>query len=54
MTTTQVPESALAPVGEDPAAAKLPSRMLRLVRLALPALADALKTIPAQLPVPCF
>lgn len=54
MTTTQVPESALAPVGEDLAAAKLPSRMLRLVRLALPALADALKNYTGAAPVPLF
>lgn len=53
MTTTQVPEGALAPVSEDLAAAKLPSRMLRLVRLALPALADALKNYSGA-PIPMF
>lgn len=54
MITTQVPEEAMAPLSSELVEAKLASRALRLLRLALPPLMQAMKSYAGAQPIPMF
>ena len=54
MTTAQVPEGAMAPLTDELAGARLASRALRLLRLALPPLQQVMNSCAGVQPIPMF